>query len=91
MNITEYADVINVNITITYYHNQQQRWCAHFEGAEVLEHEGSAILAILHGNGSTPYEALQDYLDNVEGKILVFNATGGDKRREFKVPMSIEI
>lgn len=42
------------------------------------------------GNGSTPEEALKDYVYNIRGKILVFNSDIRDKRREFKVPMNLE-
>ena len=90
MKVTDYVDVINCNIQMTYYHNQNNRWCAKFEYAEVLEHKGSATLVSEHGNGPTPEAALQKYIDGIKGKILVFNATGGDKRREFKVPMNLE-
>jgi len=91
MTITEYVDAINCNIKITYYHNQDNRWCASFEHAEIKDYKGSGILASTHGNGKTPNNALLDYLTQIAGKTLVFNATGGDKRREYKVPMDIMI
>ena len=90
MKVTDYVDIINCNIKITYHHNQNNRWCARFEYAEVMENEGSAMLKSEQGNGATPCAALEDYVDSIKGKILVFNATGGDKRREFKVPQNLE-
>lgn len=90
MNITDYADIINVNIKITYYHNQNYRWSACFEYADFLAHEGSVILRSEHGNGESPVEAINNYIDLIKGKILVFDAMSGDKRREYKVPMGLE-
>lgn len=88
MNVTEYADVINRNIKMVYYHNQNNRWCASLENAEVIE---GTMLASTYGNGSTPDEALKEYIKQIEGKTIVFNAMGGDKRREYKVPMNLKV
>jgi len=91
MKVTEYVDVINCNIQLTYYHNRSIQWCARFEEVEVKERKGSPELLSEWGSGPTPEAALQEYIDCIKGKLLVFRATGGDKRREFKVPMFLEV
>ncbi len=91
MKVTDYVDIINCNINVTYYHNKNNQWWAGFENAEVLEYEGSVILKSGHGSGPTPEAALKEYIDGIRGKILVLNVTGGDKRREFKVPHSLKV
>ena len=86
MNILEYADVINCNIIITYCHNQKSRFSADFESAEI---KGNSVLIGEYGNGNTPNEAINNYLDKIKGKTIVLQA-GTDYRREFLVPDYIE-
>lgn len=83
MNITEFSDAIGCEIHVTYYPNQGGRWWASFEGAEV---KGELVLIGALGNGSTPEEAIKDYIDNIKGRVLVINGGQGDKRREHNVP-----
>lgn len=87
MEYTEYADVINANIQIIYYHNQGTRWCAHFQYCEIKH--GGCLLSE-HGNGNTPLEAISKYFDLIRGQNIVFNTTS-DNRREFEVPQSITV
>ena len=88
MTITDYADILNIRIIITYYHNQNCRWSAKFEGSEVSK---GAMLASIFGTGNTPGKALSDYIDQISGETIVFDAMGGDKRREYKVPLTLTI
>lgn len=88
MSILDYADVLNVNIVTMYYPNQNTRFCAHFEYAEIRT--GSAGLLSEHGNGETPQAAINDYLNKIKGKLLILNAMSKDLRREFTVPTQIE-
>ena len=84
MNITDYADILNIEINVKYYPNQKNRWSASFHNAEMLE---GSILISEYGNGSTPESAIEDYINIIKGKRLVFNAGGGLKyRREYDVP-----
>lgn len=88
MNITEYADVINCNIEITYHHNQGCRWSAKFDSTDVLK---ESMLRSVFGNGQTPTEALKNYVTQIQGETIVFNAMSDDQRREFKVPFNISV
>jgi len=90
MNITEYADVINVNIHLTYHHNQDSRWSASFEDTEILNRVGCLQIQD-HGAGPSPEAALQNYIDLITGKFIVIDVMNKEQRREFKAPMSIEI
>ena len=91
MKLEDFADVILKDMLIRRYANQNNRWMAKFEGAEVKDTEHSSILAGTHGNGKTPEAAMNDYLGQIRGKILVFNAYGGEKRREYGVPQNLEL
>ena len=82
MNIYEFADKINKELIITRYPRQHSRFTADFEYAEVKE---GGMLASLYGEGKDPFEALNDYAEQITGKTLVFNASGTE-RREYLVP-----
>ena len=89
MKLTEYADIINCGLEITYHENQNTRWSATFKDSETLERFGGHILSSTYGNGNSPDTALIDYIHKITGKVLVINAFRKDKRREFKVPESL--
>ncbi|MFH2143070.1 MAG: hypothetical protein ABIJ97_11640 [Bacteroidota bacterium] len=86
MTIEEYCDVINVDLIVTRFHNQNERWIALFEHCEVKD---GIMLVGVCGNAHTPQEAVRDYIQQIKGKKIVFNSMGKD-RREFIVPNSIE-
>lgn len=85
MTLTEYADILNINLVLTYYHNQDNRWSAKLERIEVKD---GSILARVYGNGNSPEEAQHNYAERIKGRHVVQNAYAGD-RREFNVPDSI--
>jgi len=87
MNIFEFADVIGAELELTRYSNQNGRWSAGFRGAEV---KGDGVLIGSHGNGKTPEDAIVDYVDEICGKTLVFNAYSSRDRREFNVPQDLD-
>ena len=89
MNIEEYCDILNLNIRMTYYHNQNKRWSVSFDGAETKEDAGSSILKSEYGTGKTPELAMIDYLFLIRGRVLVINAMSGKDRRELVVPMEL--
>ena len=66
MDLQSYADAINVNVVITYYNNQN-RWTAKLEYAEVIE---GSCLKSEYGSGDTPDEAMSDYACLIKGKKL---------------------
>lgn len=82
MNIYELSDMISVNINLTYYANQNGRWCAKFENIDVKD---GSVLIREHGNGTSPKAALSDYINKIKGKTLVINRFNLEKYREFTI------
>lgn len=82
MNIYDLADVLNKQISITRYPNQDGRFSAKFENCETKD---GGCLCSEYGNGKTPVEAINKYSDAIQGKTLVFGAMS-DKRTEFVAP-----
>lgn len=87
MNIQEYCDALNLDIIIRYYPNQNSRWCARIDRAEIAE---GRMLISAHGNGDCPFNALADYLTRIRGKKIIIDSYGKD-RREYIVPTSVEV
>jgi len=85
MNIMEYADVLNLEISLTYYPNQDGRWCARFERGEIME---GGCLVGAHGNGQSPTLAIVDYVEQIKGKKMAFNSMS-DRRSEFEIPKTL--
>lgn len=85
MDITEYADVIGRELEIRYYPSQNHRFSAQFNGAEV---KGDGVLSSSFGDGKTPDEALINYLAEIRGRTIVFNASRPN-RAEFIVPETV--
>lgn len=87
MNIYEYADALNAKINWRYHPNQERRITCNFEDCEVMK---NGCLSSEYGNGKTPIDALVDYISHLEGKRIVFDATG-PARREFDVPKGFSL
>lgn len=85
MNILEYCDVLNLELEIRYYANQDTRFCANIKNAETKD---GRCLVSNHGNGGTPELAVSDYIQQIKGKTLVAGAFS-DSRREYLVPESL--
>jgi hypothetical protein len=82
MTIYEFADAINKNIVITRYSNQDNRFMAMFESSEI---KSEGCLIGVYGNGKNAEEAIMNYANDIQGKVLVFNALY-KSRQEFIVP-----
>lgn len=87
MTLEDYMDAINVGLVVRRYANQSNRWMAEFEDCEIME---DGCLRSGYGDGHSASEAISAYIDNIRGRRIVINATGGVRRREFDVPRSIE-
>ena len=85
MNIYEFADIIDRDIIIRRYSNQDNRFMAEFENSETKNNKSSCVLKGSYGNGESPEEAIRDYIEEIQGKVLVFDAMGKD-RQEYVVP-----
>ena len=77
-----FADIIDKEIIIIRYANQNNRFSACFENSEIKE---GNILSSVYGNGNSPESAILDYIPKISGKKLVFDAYGSC-RKEFVVP-----
>ncbi len=63
-------------------HTPVDRFYARFKDAEVQE--GSVLIGVT-GNGNSEYEAIYNYAEKIEGKMLVIDAFGSN-RKEIMVP-----
>ena len=87
MTLEDYADALNTQIVVQRYPCQSGRWIAHFPLCEVID---GNILASSYGEGTTPLEAMNSYVDQIRGRRVVFDAAAPDKRREFDVPETVQ-
>ena len=78
-----FADIIDADLVITRYGNQAGRWTCSFRSADVKK---GSLLGGLYGEGKSPLEAMKTYAGLIAGELLVFNAAGGERRREYRVP-----
>lgn len=83
MKLYDVADLLSVNLIITRYPNQNDRYTAQLEGCKVSE---NGFLVGVYGDGNTPMSALENYWGRIKGKKIVFNAMDKERRREFYVP-----
>lgn len=87
MKLSEYCDAINMQINVRRYSNQNERWVAGFEHCEIKE---GGCLTSSYGSGHSCDGAIEDYIRKISGKRIVLNAYS-DLRREFTVPMGLEL
>lgn len=73
MTIFDYADSMNLEIRVTRYSNQSERWSAQFEGVYTADHPQAATKVGTYGNGKSAVEAIRDYAGKISGKCLIFN------------------
>lgn len=88
LDIFDFADIICVDIKITRYANQNNRWTAKFERTEIRD---NGVLRGVYGNGTSPRTAIEDYIKKIKGKLLVANAMSKTHRKEFGVPDNLYI
>jgi hypothetical protein len=82
MTLAEYADALDMQIVITRYPNQNNRWSARFPNCEL---KVGSMLSSATGEGKSPNAALDALARELSGQRVVFNA-GNDRRRECVVP-----
>jgi hypothetical protein len=82
--LTEFADLIDQTLVITYYPNQNGRFCCKFEYGLVRE---GCLVSSNFANGTTPQRAMDNYARNISGKTLVFHDMSEEQRVEYHVPM----
>ena len=82
VNLFAFLDTIDCNLELRRYANQSGRWFAQIEHAELKE---GVILSGNYGTGKTPEQAIEGYVQQIKGKLIVINAAT-NRRKEFKVP-----
>jgi hypothetical protein len=70
MKIQELADLLGTQLIILYYPNQDNRWCCHLDGVDIVN-DGCLISA--WGNGKTPDEAIENYSGRITGEQIKFS------------------
>lgn len=86
MNINELADLLDCEIEYRRYPNQNGRVICHFKDCDVKD---GGMLVGAYGTGTSPDTALADYVNRLQGNLIVFRASNPDKRREFRVPKTL--
>jgi hypothetical protein len=90
MTICELSELLDAPICIHYRTLPPlvgtERWYAEIMGAEVKD---DTILISAIGNGNTPAQALDNYVLQIRGKLIVLDAYNKEKRRVFQVPQSL--
>lgn len=84
------ADVLNREITLKRFPNQDGRWIAKFEDCDTKEKKSDPVITGSYGEGNTPMLAISNYVSEIAGKILVFNAMS-DNRIEFVAPKNLTV
>lgn len=88
MNLIQFADTTGKEIAIEYHpktDDESASYTAHFHAAEV---KIDGALCLLFGRGATVEEAMDDYIQCIAGKTIVFNTLVG-KRTEAIVPSNL--
>ena len=86
IHIHTFCDIIDAELIVRRYPNQQDRWTAQIDHSQIKE---DMMLISAYGDGTTPREALSAYLDQIRGKLLIIHAFDEKLRREYHVPENI--
>lgn len=86
--IFDFADIVNRSIEVTFCANQNGRIITYFEHAEIKR---DIFLEGIVGEGKTVLEALNNYVQKIRGKTIVFDAMSSVSRREYQVPAGLEL
>jgi len=85
MKITELSQVFDKKLRIV-YPDVSGNWMASFDNGEVMD---GGVLIGACGRCKRPDAALKDYVSQIAGKRMVFNAYT-DKRVELEIPAGLE-
>jgi hypothetical protein len=83
--IEELALILNEEIEIR-FPDVNQNYMFSFKNAEIKER---SMLVSTCGRGKSPDIARKNYMPEIAGKTLVFNAFDKERRREIVVPLTI--
>lgn len=92
ISIYDLADILNLEIEIRRFPNQNGRYMAKFHGVHTANNETDGCMTGTYGNGKTPEEAVREYAREIQGKVLVISPwIGGnsDKPSSKRAPLEI--
>ena len=85
LTIYDLSDLLDVQLSLTRYPNQDGRWAAHFDGFQIRENE--SIVSGAYGQGKTPDEAIADYAKIIRGQRI--ETIRRENRQFFIVPKTL--
>lgn len=89
MKIIEYADLMSLNIELTYHANQNGRWTAKFENVDIKENIEDPFMISAYGNGTSPTDAMKDYIQRIKNSLLCWRRLG--QSFKFACPNNLEV
>lgn len=89
MTINELATVTGLRVDVQWNEGlgKFQVWLRN--GSRSVEIQDGIMLVGAWGGGKSRKDAIEDYCLQIQGKTIVVNAYGGEKRREISVPTSL--
>lgn len=88
MDLLGFAEIINKELVIRYYPRRKSPFSCYFEEGEIKE---TGFLVSAHGQGETPKTAMNNFVVQIQGQTLVFNAMSHQNRQEFQVPGNLTV
>ncbi len=85
MRLVDFLDAQGIQLEITRYSNQDERWIARFAGCNVSD---GVMLRGTYGTGKNPDEAIRAYLADVCGTKMKIETY--ESYRYFTVPKNLE-
>lgn len=98
MKLEDWLDTLNVELLIKRYPMQENRYSAwfgvftgelSFTSGDIKDSVDDPFISGTYGNGTSPREAVLDFLDKVGGKVLVLKPYQEDRRQHI-IPKNLE-
>lgn len=90
MTIEELGDLVQEELIVKRYPQQDNRWMCRFAHSEAKLSKSDIFARGFYGDGKSPEEAIQDYIEQIRGKILLFRGLDRKERSTFGVPNTLE-
>jgi len=86
MNIFDYADTLNLELSIVYHPNQNGRFSVSFDGVEFKDKIGDGMLSGIYGNACSSELAIKDFINQINGKYIVLDRKNNGTPLRLKIP-----
>jgi hypothetical protein len=90
MKLNAFCDKNDLELELRRFANQKGRWLAKITGGEFKTTEGSSILQGIYGSGTTPNEAIKDFVRQIKGMHMVVYACTS-RRFELPIPKNLTV